>query len=66
MAHEGKLRKINRLITTHGADGKAVFSTAVPEESKMEALPDNMGFALRYDHQLGRLMGEANERVSAI
>lgn len=48
MAHEGKLRKINRLITTHNNEGKAIFSTELPEESKMEALPDNMGFALRY------------------
>ena len=48
MAHEGKLRKINRLITTHNAEGKAIFSDALLEESKMEPLPDNMGFALRY------------------
>lgn len=47
MAHEGKLRKINRLITTHNAEGKAVFFKEIPEESEMQALPDNMGFALR-------------------
>jgi quercetin dioxygenase-like cupin family protein len=49
MAHEGKLRKINRFITTHDrTTGKAIFSDALPEESTMRALPDNMGFALSY------------------
>lgn len=48
MAHEGKLRKINRFITTHNGEGKAIFSKELPEESKMNALPDNLGFALRY------------------
>ncbi|KAF2423112.1 hypothetical protein EJ08DRAFT_701380 [Tothia fuscella] len=48
MAHEGKLRTVNRFITTHNGEGKAVFSTALEDESKMKALPDNMGFALSY------------------
>lgn len=48
MAHEGKLRKLNRFITTHDDSGKAVFSSALPEESEMRPLPDNMGFALSY------------------
>jgi quercetin dioxygenase-like cupin family protein len=48
MAHVGKLRKVNRFITTHNEDGKAVFSKAVAEESTMKPLPDNMGFALSY------------------
>lgn len=39
---------MNRFITTHNDTGKAVFSTAVGDESKMEPLPDNMGFALSY------------------
>jgi hypothetical protein len=46
MAHEGKLRKVNRYITTHNEKGEAIFSNALPDESKMEPLPDNMGFAL--------------------
>jgi len=48
MAHEGKLRPVNRYITTHNSEGKAIFSTALEDESKMKPLPDNMGFALSY------------------
>jgi len=48
MAHHGELRKVNRFITTHNAEGKAVFSDKFNEESEMKALPDDMGFALRY------------------
>jgi len=49
MAHVGALPKINRHITTHDpATGKAVFSTALPAESTMKPLSDNMGFALSY------------------
>jgi quercetin dioxygenase-like cupin family protein len=49
MAHEGKLPKINRFITTHDPDtGKAVFSDALAEESTMRGLRDRMGFALSY------------------
>jgi quercetin dioxygenase-like cupin family protein len=49
MAHEGQLPKINRFITTHDqTSGHAIFSTALPDESKMRPLPDNMGFALSY------------------
>lgn len=51
MAHEGKLRPINRFITTHRDDGKAVFSTQVSEDSTMKPLPDSMGFALSYTTQ---------------
>jgi quercetin dioxygenase-like cupin family protein len=51
MAHEGKLRAVNRFITTHNSEGKAVFSTALEDESKMKPLPDNMGFALSYTTQ---------------
>jgi hypothetical protein len=51
MAHVGALPKVNRYITTHDSSGKAVFSTAVADESKMEALPDNMAFALSYTTQ---------------
>lgn len=47
MAHVGKLPKINRFITTHNDKGEAIFSDALPDESKMEPLPDNRaGFAL--------------------
>jgi len=48
MAHEGKLRPVNRFITTHNDKGEAIFSTALEDESKMKPLPDNMGFALSY------------------
>ena len=49
MAHVGALPKINRYITTHDAStGKAVFHTGLQDESKMDALPDNMAFALSY------------------
>lgn len=52
MAHVGKLRKINRFITTHNDKGKAIFSDALPEESKMEPLPDGRyGFALSVSPQ---------------
>jgi len=51
MAHVGKLPPIQRFITTHRADGKAVFSSALPAESTTKALPDNMGFALSYTTQ---------------
>jgi quercetin dioxygenase-like cupin family protein len=51
MAHMGELPKVNRFITTHNAEGKAVFFTALPEESQMTPLPDNMGFALSYATQ---------------
>ncbi|KIW02482.1 hypothetical protein, variant [Verruconis gallopava] len=48
MAHVGALPKINRFITTHDASGKAIFSTALEDESSMKPLPDNMAFALSY------------------
>lgn len=48
MAHEGQLRPIKRFITAHRADGRAVFSTQLAEESTMKPLPDNMAFALSY------------------
>lgn len=48
MAHEGKLRKVNRFITTHNSKGQAIFSTTLNDESEMKPLPDNMGFALSY------------------
>jgi len=50
MAHEGALPKIQRHITTHDADGKAIFSDTVQTESVMNGLEkaENMGFALSY------------------
>ncbi|KAF2674930.1 hypothetical protein BT63DRAFT_24285 [Microthyrium microscopicum] len=51
MAHEGKLPQVNRFITTHDSNGKAVFSDALPEESTMKGLANTspvMGFALSY------------------
>jgi quercetin dioxygenase-like cupin family protein len=54
MAHENKLPKVNRFITTHDPKtGKAVFSTALPEESTMVGLKDRMGFALSYTTSAG-------------
>ncbi|KAF1991856.1 cupin domain-containing protein [Aulographum hederae CBS 113979] len=51
MAHHGALPKVHRFITTHNSEGKAVFSDAFDEESKIDALPDDMGFALSYSTQ---------------
>jgi quercetin dioxygenase-like cupin family protein len=49
MAHQGKLPKVNRFITTHDTStGKAIFSTKYADENEMKPLPDNMGFALGY------------------
>ena len=48
MAHVGALPKIHRYITTHNKEGKAVFSNALYEESKMVPNPDGIAFALSY------------------
>jgi quercetin dioxygenase-like cupin family protein len=49
MAHQGKLPYVNRFITTHDPQtGKAVFSKALQDESVMQGLSDDMGFALSY------------------
>ncbi|KAF2465433.1 cupin domain-containing protein [Lindgomyces ingoldianus] len=48
MAHVGALPKIYRYITTHNAEGKAVFSDKFDEESKMKANDDGIAFALSY------------------
>ncbi|KAF2460654.1 hypothetical protein BDY21DRAFT_279883 [Lineolata rhizophorae] len=47
MAHVGKLPQVHRYITTHDANGKAIFSNAVPEENTMKPVGE-MGFALGY------------------
>ncbi|KAF2136718.1 uncharacterized protein K452DRAFT_237049 [Aplosporella prunicola CBS 121167] len=51
MAHVGKLPQLHRYITTHNEEGKAVFSDAISEESRMGELPDGMAFALSYTSQ---------------
>lgn len=48
MAHVGALPKIHRYITTHNDEGKAIFSNAFDEESKMIENPDGIAFALSY------------------
>jgi quercetin dioxygenase-like cupin family protein len=48
MAHVGALPKIQRFITAHNDDGKAIFSTAFNEESKMKANDDGIAFALSF------------------
>lgn len=39
---------INRFITTHREDGKAVFSTDIPEEAPQKYVPNDMFFTLSY------------------
>ncbi|KAF2025844.1 hypothetical protein EK21DRAFT_116385 [Setomelanomma holmii] len=48
MAHIGELPKINRYITTHDANGKAIFSNAFGEESEMKPNDDGIAFALSF------------------
>jgi hypothetical protein len=42
------LPSINRFITAHNAEGKAVFSDKVPEALGWDKLPNGAGFALGY------------------
>lgn len=48
MAHVGALPKIQRYITAHNGEGKAIFSNAFDEESKMKPNDDGLAFALSY------------------
>lgn len=48
MAEQSPLGPINRLITTHNAEGKAVFSTALPEQAKQTLIGGEAVFALGY------------------
>ena len=48
MAHVGALPKVQRYITTHREDGKAVFSTKFDDESEMKANDDGLAFALSF------------------
>jgi quercetin dioxygenase-like cupin family protein len=48
MAHVGALPKIHRYITAHNDEGKAIFSKAFNEESKMKANDDGIAFALSF------------------
>ncbi|OCL05270.1 cupin domain-containing protein [Glonium stellatum] len=48
MAHVGALPQIHRYITTHDANGKAIFSTNIPEVNPMKAHSDGIAFALSY------------------
>lgn len=48
MAHIGALPKIYRYITAHNGEGKAVFSKAFDEESRMKANDDGIAFALSF------------------
>lgn len=42
------LRKLHRVITDHNPNGKAVFSTAVPEEQQWKEIGNKAQFALGY------------------
>ena len=42
------LPSVNRVITTHNADGKAIFSDAVPESLQWQPLPNGAKFGLGY------------------
>lgn len=48
MAHVGALPKIHRYITAHNDEGKAIFSKAFNEESKMKANDDGIAFGLSF------------------
>jgi quercetin dioxygenase-like cupin family protein len=48
MAHVGALPKIQRYITAHNKEGKAIFSDKFDEESKMKPNEDGIAFALSY------------------
>lgn len=48
MAHIGALPKIHRYITTHNDEGRAIFSNAFNEESRMIANDDGLAFALSF------------------
>lgn len=48
MAHIGALPKIHRYITAHNDGGKAIFSKAFEEESRMKANDDGIAFALSF------------------
>lgn len=47
MAANG-LPSVNRVITTHNAEGKAIFSDAVPETLHWKPLPNGAAFGLGY------------------
>lgn len=48
MAHSNDLPKVHRYITSHNAQGQAIFHTGLADEAKFDALPDKMAFALGY------------------
>lgn len=48
MAHVGALPKVQRYITSHNKEGKAIFSTKFADESEMKANSDGIAFALSY------------------
>ncbi|KAI9930234.1 hypothetical protein ASPWEDRAFT_99797 [Aspergillus wentii DTO 134E9] len=42
------LRPLSRFITTHDAEGKAIFSNAISEEMPVTPIPDSAHFSLAY------------------
>lgn len=48
MAADKDIRPIDRFITTHNAEGKAVFSSAIPEAAPIQDLPGDAQFSLCY------------------
>ncbi|GLI79183.1 hypothetical protein PoHVEF18_007511 [Penicillium ochrochloron] len=56
------LRPLNRYITTHNADGKAIFSRTLSEEMPLQHIPDGADFSLAYtsDHFPAQLNNDAD------
>jgi quercetin dioxygenase-like cupin family protein len=48
MASTNNLPALKRFITTHDDSGKAIFSSAIPEENKFRSIGEEAGFALGY------------------
>ncbi|KAL2867212.1 cupin domain-containing protein [Aspergillus lucknowensis] len=45
---EKTLRPLSRFITTHNPEGKAIFSTTLPESMPVNPVPDGADFSLAY------------------
>lgn len=56
------IRPLNRYITTHNADGKAIFSTTLSEVMPVQSVADGADFSLAYtsDHFPAQLNNEAD------
>ncbi len=56
------IRRLNRYITTHNADGKAIFSTTLSEVMPVQSMADGADFSLAYtsDHFPAQLNNETD------